>query len=337
MERKRIELDLGIKSTGLGYGFPQCDWSNVTQATFILHATRVFSTSTRNTYIVTPGSWLPYLVWTSFTRMQKRDEAELGIEYTSAIDCGDLEALTKLVSSHLGANNEYTLPTQAIMRRATMTDKVQIVSWCIDRLGGNVRMEEVMSIVVASGAVQTHRMFVEEDHVPIDYYVPWFGTALAVAADSGNFEWTKFCLEKGQDPNVDRVDEYKPVIAAAAEGGHIDVVRLLLDHDAVLNGSGAIVLAAGAGKKSMIEFLLQQGASINEIGLEDPTDERVTEDAGAPLHMAAEAGHKDVVELLLEKGANIDLTDLQGRTALDRAEQSGHGEIIQYLRSRGAK
>jgi ankyrin repeat protein len=179
-------------------------------------------------------------------------------------------------------------------------------------------------------------MLFEKDYVPLNYYIPWFGTAFSVAATLGKYEWAKWCLEKGIVPNVDTVDEYKTFIAGAAENGRIEIVKLLLEDAADLNGSGAIVLAAEAGEKDIVDFLLRQGASINEIGVECPVDERVTEDAGSALHMAAEGGHQDVVELLVDRGASIDLQDVKERTPLTRPRAAGLEEIVEFLRSRGA-
>ncbi|KAF2654906.1 ankyrin [Lophiostoma macrostomum CBS 122681] len=275
--------------------------------------------------------------------MQQRQQAELEDEYKNAIDQHDSDLVKKIIESRANNDRNYIPPLSAIMVRATMQDQPDIVSWCIDqadRAGLTViHPRELMKTVVATepGALKTHKMLVEKNLVDLDYYVPWFGTAFSVAATSGAYEWAKWCLEKGVDPNIDRVDEYKTVIAGTAENGHIDMVKLLLEHGAELNGSGAIVLAAEAGEKDMVDFLLKQGASINEIGVECPVDERITEDAGSALHMAAEGGHKDVVELLVDKGAIIDIEDVKGRTPLSRARAAGHGEIVEYLGSRGAR
>lgn len=118
------------------------------------------------------------------------------------------------------------------------------------------------------------------------------------------------------------------------ESGSVDVVKLLLSQVAWLTGSGAFVLAAEAGHTAVVKLLLEKSADINELGIEDGTDERETKKMGSPLHKAAAKGHMDVVRLLLEKGAQIKLKDAKGRTALDIARNRGNGEVVQFPRSR---
>lgn len=126
------------------------------------------------------------------------------------------------------------------------------------------------------------------------------------------------------------------LVAATAERGTTDIVSLLLEHGAWLKGSGAIVLAAEAGMKDVIKFLLEHGVDIDEVGVEDPTDERQTENMSSALHKAVSAGHKGAIELLVDKGANIELKDAKGRTPLGLAEESRNAEIVELLQSRSA-
>ena len=85
----------------------------------------------------------------------------------------------------------------------------------------------------------------------------------------------------------------------------------------------------------MIRFLLKRGADINEIGVEDETDERETAEMGTALHKAIVGGYEGVVRLLLEEGADTDLKDIQGRTPLALAEgPKGDSAIIGGQRRR---
>jgi ankyrin repeat protein len=164
-------------------------------------------------------------------------------------------------------------------------------------------------------------------------HVTWFDTVLSVVATDGQYEWAKFCLENGTDPSYPRpVDEYKSILAGAAEKGKVDVVELLLAHGARLRGSGAIVAAAEEGEVESVKFLLgREDLDIDELGIEHPTNRRGTKDMGTALHHAVRRGHREIVELLVERGANVDLEDVQGRTALMLAKENERSEIVDFL------
>jgi cytohesin len=58
---------------------------------------------------------------------------------------------------------------------------------------------------------------------------------------------------------------------------------------------------------------------------------------GTALHRAAEGGHKDVVELLTNKGANInDNGSAYKLTPLHKAAEGGHRDVVLFLISKGA-
>jgi hypothetical protein len=139
-------------------------------------------------------------------------------------------------------------------------------------------------------------------------------------------------LGNGADPNYPRpVDEYKSILADAAEMGKVDVLELPLAHGARLRGSGVLVAAAEEGEVESVKFLLgREDLDIDELGIEHPTDPRGIKDMGTALHHAVRRGH-EIVELLVERGANVDLEDVQGRTALMLAKENERSEIVDFL------
>jgi Ankyrin repeats (3 copies) len=117
---------------------------------------------------------------------------------------------------------------------------------------------------------------------------------------------------------------------AAATGRYEDAVRLL-------SGAGAeerqrsFALAAQHGHAEILRLLLDAG--------EDPN--RYSPIGGhshaTPLHQAALAGHEAVVRLLVERGARLDIEDIHHRaTPLGWAEYGGQAAVAEYLRSRTA-
>jgi ankyrin repeat protein len=87
----------------------------------------------------------------------------------------------------------------------------------------------------------------------------------------------------------------------AVEAGHADVVELLLEHGAQVDGG-----VKGRGRE------------------------------GSPLRAAAYYGRADVAKLLVERGANLNARDAAGRTALHYAAQEGYPDIARLLLEHGA-
>ena len=89
----------------------------------------------------------------------------------------------------------------------------------------------------------------------------------------------------------------------AATGGHLEVVRTLLevgaDKDKATTDTGATPLftAAVIGHLEVVRTLLEAGAD---------KDKASTDTGATPLFMAAENGHLEVVRTLLEAGADND-------------------------------
>ena len=88
----------------------------------------------------------------------------------------------------------------------------------------------------------------------------------------------------------------------------------------------AIVAAAGSGDVEQVRILLDNGANVDAVALDDWT----------PLTRAADKGHMKMIELLLSRGASINKPsgDL---TPLFFAARSGHTQIVKFLIKHGAK
>jgi ankyrin repeat protein len=126
-----------------------------------------------------------------------------------------------------------------------------------------------------------------------------------------------------------------PTLAAAAGLGRLaDAIRLLPEADA-LDRHRAIALAAQHGHVEIVRLLLNAG--------EDPNRYNPQGNHGhsTPLHQAAFAGHEDVVRLLVEHGARLDIRDTVWHgTPAGWALHSGKPKqlaIAAYLREHGAE
>jgi len=118
--------------------------------------------------------------------------------------------------------------------------------------------------------------------------------------------------------------------AAAGLGRGDELRRLLVDADEETRHR-ALALAAQHGHAEIVRLLLDAGEDPNRFNPEG------NHAHSTPLHHAAVAGHDAVVRLLVERGARLDIRDrIWQATPLGWAEHGGQTGIAEYLRSRGA-
>jgi ankyrin repeat protein len=120
-------------------------------------------------------------------------------------------------------------------------------------------------------------------------------------------------------------------LAAAAGLGRVADVRRMLASASPDARHRALALAAQEGHADIVRMLLDAG--------EDPNRYNPNGNHGhsTPLHQAAFSGHQDVVRLLVTRGARLDMKDrIYESTPLGWAVYAGHDGIADYLRAQGA-
>jgi Ankyrin repeats (3 copies) len=144
-------------------------------------------------------------------------------------------------------------------------------------------------------------------------------SAVHAAALHGEFESLNALLRCGA-----RID-----LPVAAAMGRIEDARRLLPDASREDRHLALSLAADFGHVEVVRLLLDAGEDpnrYNPIGGHSHT---------TPLHQAAGAGHYEVVRLLVERGARLDVKDILWQaTPADWARHAGRTEIEAYLRKR---
>ena len=142
-------------------------------------------------------------------------------------------------------------------------------------------------------------------------------SAIHPAALHGEFDAVNALIRRGA-----RID--LPVAAAL---GRIEDSRRLLAGASNEDRHLALTLAADYGHAEIVRLLLDAGEDpnrYNPVGGHSHT---------TPLHQAAGRGHDEVVRLLVERGARLDLKDILWRaTPADWARHAGRTEIEEYLR-----
>ncbi|MCJ1264100.1 hypothetical protein MMC22_003971, partial [Lobaria immixta] len=154
-------------------------------------------------------------------------------------------------------------------------------------------------------------------------------TALMWAAQGGHEDLVRLLLEKGADVNV-KDKNRETALHKAAMHGHEAVARLLLEKGTNINAKGgyggtALCGAAEGGHEAVVRLPLEKGADVNA----------KEELGGTALHRAAEGGHEAVVRLLLEKRADVSAKDEGGETALRRAARGEHEAVVRLLLEKG--
>ncbi|XP_018597111.2 protein TANC1-like isoform X2 [Scleropages formosus] len=166
--------------------------------------------------------------------------------------------------------------------------------------------------------------------------------ALVHAALRGYPDIIQFLLELEWNPEGQQQDcgtknkALQQALIAASSMGHTQVVRSLLaldgehtvhidGHD-TLWGETALTAAAGRGKLEVCNFLLEQGAVVQQANRRGIS----------PLFCAVRQGHCQIVNLLLQHGADVNVSDKQGRTLLMVAACEGHLNTVDFLLSKGA-
>ncbi|CAE7226808.1 ANK3, partial [Symbiodinium sp. CCMP2456] len=123
---------------------------------------------------------------------------------------------------------------------------------------------------------------------------------LVEAARTGMTATVEQLLHRPQDPNLGN----PAPLLFAADNGHIEAARLLLEASAdanisentVFNDATPLILACQNGHFQVARLLLRAKADVDKADLDDVT----------PLHLACHYGHLQVAQLLLEAKAVVD-------------------------------
>ena len=159
---------------------------------------------------------------------------------------------------------------------------------------------------------------------------PLNGTALYYASLCGFSGVVKYIIcTHGEDVNAWSGYHGTPLRAASYKG-HIDVVRVLLDHGANVNTSdkkNTPLISAYHGRHlEIMRLLLGNGADVDA---PDDLDDSV-------LNRASKHGQADVIHLLLQHNADVNYKGFLDWTPLQGALLYGQTKVVQLLLDHGA-
>jgi hypothetical protein len=135
---------------------------------------------------------------------------------------------------------------------------------------------------------------------------------------------TRLSREECQKCNY--VDQSLGILDAVIAGNLEKVRQILLVKPLVVmtrtshHGWTMLHMAASGGNANMVQLLIDKGATVNGQNTFGKTS----------LHYAASKGHREIVNTLLRHHADTEM-EFEGKTALELAKENGHQEIIEIL------
>lgn len=192
--------------------------------------------------------------------------------------------------------------------------------------------------MLRNGEVDAFRRLYEENRELVDLNRPlkrcgW--TPLMMACQEGLLELVKFFVIDEQLDVNKSVSTWAPLLlacsvkieydeaTAAARSDHImEIVKILIDHKALVNfrnrdSETPLMLAIMNGYDAVAEHLMAHGASLE-----------VCDNSGnTPLFYACTYGRKRIVEILMRQGIIYDIVNQRGESPVDIALNKGFDDI----------
>ncbi|XP_021964204.1 E3 ubiquitin-protein ligase mib1 isoform X3 [Folsomia candida] len=145
------------------------------------------------------------------------------------------------------------------------------------------------------------------------------------ASANGDFQKCEELLKRG-DCEVNCTFSGHTAMQAASQNGHLDVIRILLNHGADpevedKDGDRAVHHAAFGDEPLVIEMMAQSGADLNARNKRRQT----------ALHIGVNKGHLGVVRTLLRLGCHPSLQDLEGDSPIHDSVSKKRDDMLSLL------
>ncbi|SDU12603.1 ankyrin repeat domain-containing protein [Halopseudomonas salegens] len=160
---------------------------------------------------------------------------------------------------------------------------------------------------------------------------------LAFAAAYGNLEVVKLILEGGADING-QVAYGDTALIKAVEHDNWDVATYLIEQGADVNQPNAFGVSpfigfCALGRTDLVQLALAKGGKVNA-HFAHRTEQNQGKRNYTALQAAVAYGKTDVVQILLEHGGDPTIRDQTGKTSLELAREKGHADIVDLFEGR---
>ena len=149
---------------------------------------------------------------------------------------------------------------------------------------------------------------------------------LIFAAERGHTEIVKFLIDAKANLNIKTNYGYTASMLAA-KGGHTEIVKFLIEAEADMN------ITDNFGKTTLMYAAKNGGTEVARLLIENKGDMNITDDhyGETALVHAAKNGRTEIVRLLIAAKADVNIKANYGYTALMLAASGGHTEIVKFL------
>ncbi len=193
----------------------------------------------------------------------------------------------------------------------------------LKRRGVSISQEQLVDFA-AAGDLEVVDLLIQAE-VEVNGRDPYGTTALMAAAEAGHLEVAKFLIDKGADPNRGAPGSWETPLMLATVQGRDNMVQYLIDAGAAVgfqdedSGVTPLMMAAVEGHQEIAAKLISAGA---EVGVADAT-------GWTALHHAVRKGQSSLTSDLVAAGANPEQEDLDGFTPLSLAQSRGQWRLVE--------
>ena len=238
-------------------------------------------------------------------------------------------------------SGQFGTPLQAVCTTGHTEAFERLMLWKADFTIRGGQFGNALNAAAYYGRINMVKALLE---IGVPTYSPGAETheAMRMAAGKGHVEVVKLLLDGGAAVNpldlfypfrrqFGELDSFATPLHAAANNGHLDVLKSLLERRADPNISNdvkntALHLAAENNFHEGVELLVQHGASLNARNVYGST----------PLYSAARNGQREAATALVGKGADVNIQSQQGWTPLFTAVRHGNSGLAKFLLLSGA-